>query len=299
MFRIILVAVLLVSMNVSFSHSFSPLANRRRETLPFAQSDASWSLLNLASENASTEGAAPKSSIDDKGSRGSSTLTLTGKLCLSTKPLPSCAPEKNLQFLQTPEIRNMLVTSGGERTVEELELTPKLLSEWKTACDTVGSKYPDSDDVILSITTPGIAFPGLTITSRSKIGAKFILEKEPYKSYYEFTGVADETTVEGLKPAVWIYNMLTGAGKKDEKSRTSISSLSRFSCEKTVDDTVLFKTDVFLSVGIKFPAILLRIIPTSKEKAEESGGQAIVKAIEKDVVKALSGIEEAYRKILE
>lgn len=284
----ILVAALLVSLNCSFSHSFLTLANCRRERFPFAQSDASWSLLNLASENASTEGAARES-----------TLVLTGKLCLSTKPLPSCTPTQILQFLQTPENRNMLLTSGGERPAEELELTPKLLSQWKTACDTVGSKYPDSDDVILSIITPGINFPGLKITSRSKIGTKFILESEPYKSYYEFTGVADETSVEGLKPVVWIYNMLTGAGQKDEKSRTSISSLTRFSCEKTGDQTVVFKTDVFLSVCIKFPAILLKIIPTNKEKAEETGGKAIVKAIEKDVIKALSGIEKAYQKMLE
>jgi hypothetical protein len=300
MFRIILGAVLLVSLNVSFSHSLLPLVNCKRERFPFAQSDASWSLLNSASENASTEGEAPESSIDDEGApQGSSTLTFAGKLCLSTKPLPSSTPEKILRFLQTPEHRNMLMTSGGERPVEELELTPTLLSEWKTACDTVGAKHPNSDDVIVSIITPGIHFPGLKITSRAKIGTKFILESEPYKSYYEFTGVADETTAEGLKPVVWIYNTLTGAGKKDEKLRRSFNSLSRFSCEKTGDDTVVFKTDVFLSVGIEFPAILLKILPTNKEKAEKTGGQAIVKALEKDVAKALSKIEEKYQKMLE
>jgi hypothetical protein len=302
MFRMILVAVLLLCLNVSFSHSFLPLANLKRERLSFAQSDASWSLLKLASEDASTaeKDVAPESRIEDEGARGSTTtLTLVGKLCLSTKPLPSCTPEKILQFLQTPEYRNMLLTSGGERPVEELELTPNLLSEWKTACDKVGAKHPDSDDVILSIKTPGIDFPGLKITSLAKIGTKFILESEPFKSYYEFTGIADETTAEGLKPVVWIYNTLTGAGKKDEKSRTSFSSLSRFSCEKTGDDTIVFKSDVFLSVGIKFPSILLKILPTNKEKAEVTGGQAIVKALEKDLTKALSGIEEAYQKMLD
>lgn len=275
-----------------FSHSFLSLAKCKRERFPFAQSDASWSLLNLASENASRKGAAPESSTDDEG-----TLTFAGKLCSSTKPLPSCTPEKILQFLQTPENRNMLLTSGGEKPVEELELTPKLLSEWKIACDTVGATYPNSDDIILSVKTPGIQFPGLKITSIAKIGTKFILESEPYNSYYEFTGVASEDIAEGLKPAVWIYNQLTGAGKKDEKSRTSFSSLSRFSCVKMGDDTVVFKSDVSLSVGIKFPAILLKIIP-NKEKAEENGGQAIVKTIETGMTKAMSGIEEAYQKML-
>jgi hypothetical protein len=236
------------------------------------------------------------STEEDEPSKGSVTLNLKGETSVKTKPLQPSAPEKLFEFLRLDEHRNLLVTAGGTRPKEVVEPTPELLEQWKKACDVVGSSYPSGNDEILKVKTGGVSFPGLTVTSIANIGSKFLVDPESAKPFYEFTLVGDEQIVTGLAPIVWIFNQLTGAGKKDGKEGTSTSSLSRVTYEQSDDDKIVFKIDSSLRVDVKFPAILLKILPTSKEQTEATGGSSLVKALEKDVVKSMSALESAYEK---
>ena len=110
------------------------------------------------------------------------------------------------------------------------------------------------------------------------------------------TLIGEERTVKGLPPVVWIFNKLTGAGTSGGEGGSTTKSLTTVRYEITDDSKVVFQTDSFLSVTVKFPAVLLKILPTNKEKAEERGGKAITKAIRKDLEDSMKAFEEAYLK---
>ena len=50
-----------------------------------------------------------------------------------------------------------------------------------------------------------------------------------------------------------------------------------------------------LDIAVQFPKILLKILPVSKEKAEEQGSNSILKTLDKDTGASLKRIEEYFR----
>jgi len=230
--------------------------------------------------------------------KGTTKLELKGVVEVSSNPLSGLSSEKMTSFFESKELRNMLVTAGGKRPCEELPATEDILEQWKEACETVGAQVPGESDCALSVKTGGIDFPGLHLVSKANIGAKFIQEPSPR---YEFVLIGDEQSVKGLPPVVWVYNKLTGSGDDGEKSEssTSTSSLTTIAYDETEDGKTIIKSNASLSVAVNFPSILLKILPTNKEKAEETGGKALCKTLEKDVVASLEAVEKAYMKCVD
>ena len=227
----------------------------------------------------------------EKGTR----LEFKGDIEVVSDPLPSLPDDEMTAFFETPESRNLLATAGGKRSCEEISPTDDLLEEWKIACDIVGGQYPDESDSVLSVTTGGIDFPGLHVVSKANIGVKFIQEPSPR---YEFVLIGDERTVKGLPPVKWIFKKLTGSGG-DESSSTSTKSLSIVSYDRTDDGkTTTITTKSSISIELSFPTVLLKILPTSKEKTEKTGGKAISSTVEKDVQEAMKAFQEEYMKVL-
>jgi hypothetical protein len=219
-------------------------------------------------------------------------LDFKGVFQVTSNPLPSLPDDKMTSFFENPTYWNLLVTAGGERPCEEISATESLLEDWKKACDVVGAQYPADNDVILSVITGGIDFPGLHLKNKAQIGVKLLQEPSPR---YEFTLIGDERTVTGLAPVVWMFNKLTGAGAGDKNSdNTTTSSLSVISFEQGEDGKTTITADANISVTVKFPSALLKILPTNKEKAEETGGKAITKAVEKDLQASMKAFEEEY-----
>lgn len=235
--------------------------------------------------------------IADAATSKGTKLEFKGDIEVNSSAMPSLPGDKMTSFFENTENRNLLVTAGGKRPCEELSMTADLLQEWKEACDSVGAQHPDESDVVLSIKTGGIDFPGLHLVSLAKIGVKLIREPSPR---YEFVLIGDEQTVTGLPPVVWIYNKLTGSGDDGEKSSSaSSSSLSVISYDETEDGKTIIKSKASLSVEVNFPTILLKILPTNKEKAEETGGKALCKTVEKDVQASMDAFEKMYLKSLD
>ena len=235
--------------------------------------------------------------IADAATGKGTKLELKGDIEVNSSAMPSLPGDKMTSVFENTENRNLLVTAGGKRPCEELSMTADLLQDWKDACDSVGAQQPDESDVVLSIKTGGIDFPGLHLVSLAKIGVKLIQEPSPR---YEFVLIGDEQTITGLPPVVWIYNKLTGSGDDGEKSSSaSSSSLSVISYDETEDGKTIIKSKASLSVEVNFPTILLKILPTNKEKAEETGGKAICKTLEKDVQASIDAFEKMYLKCLD
>jgi hypothetical protein len=223
------------------------------------------------------------------------TLTFRGELTLNSNPGKAVDIEKIIEFFQNPEHRNLLVTAGGSRPASELSVTGELFNEWKKAASKVGATAPvgGAGEALLIVETGGIRFPGLTVISNAILGSKtFVLNHTPM---YEFVLIKDEQSVEGLPPVVWIYKQLTGSGNKESASETSARSLRKVTVD--VDEAgkeLKFKSVSSLEVAIKIPSLLLRILPVSKEKAEEQGSAAVLKAVEVDASKGIAKFKEAY-----
>lgn len=190
----------------------------------------------------------------------------------------------------------LLISAGGKRAYSSLKVTDELRSQYKQQCETV--KVTPSDDFeVVSVITGSISFPGLALTSCAKIGVQASSENK-----YEFVFIGDTREVKGSPPIVWIYNKLTGSGGTDDNNSSSdgsnagpksLTSVTYRISEK--NNTVVFQTETFLEIMVSFPALLMKILPTNKEKAEEQGASAIKKTLEKDVIASMKAFEEAYK----
>mmetsp|Transcript_49262 Transcript_49262/g.119407 ORF Transcript_49262/g.119407 Transcript_49262/m.119407 type:complete len:373 (+) Transcript_49262:370-1488(+) len=238
-------------------------------------------------------------------------LTFRGEVSFDSKELP-LHPEKPEMFLsrffKTPESRNLLVTGGGERPCTELELTPELFDDWTTKCEALGASPPTQDDSVISITTPGLSFPGLKVRNIAMVGSKFVDMAKPPR--HEFVLLSNESEASGLPPVVWLYNKLTGNSKGEStaavmdgdgstpnKSSTDIKSLSTVSYQKK-NDRVVFTTNASLSIGMKFPKLLMKALG-DKSKAEQVGAKSIRKTLDKDVAQSMTAFEKAYLSFLD
>jgi hypothetical protein len=86
---------------------------------------------------------------------------------------------------------------------------------------------------------------------------------------------------------------------QNDKEEQSVSSFSRFYTKIINDDedesSVVFAIDSSLDIAVKFPSLLLKILPVSKEKAEEQGSASVAKTLMNDTGAALQRISDSYR----
>ncbi|CAJ1930411.1 unnamed protein product [Cylindrotheca closterium] len=223
------------------------------------------------------------STEDDNGE--TATLVLDGGTAVSTGPLPFVSDEFLASFVQDTSNRNLLASAGGDRPLEEIQLTSDLLKTWQDACKELGlQKIPYETDSVIKVRTSGINFPGLQLESTASIGIMGDATNE--NQVYEFVLIQDENRVKGLPPIVWIFNKLTGSDGKGNGNNQSTSSRTTLVYKKISESAFFFTIKSRLVVNVKFPAFLLKILPTNKEKAEETGS--------KDVNLALKAFEKAY-----
>jgi hypothetical protein len=218
-------------------------------------------------------------------------LILKGEISAKSASLPIVCEERLLKFFRTPSFRNLLVSGGGQRPVENLPLTETLLDDWTEKCKALGAALPDKDDSVLAVESRSIEFPGLKVTSTATVGVKYVDQDPPR---HEFVLLGTQEEAKGLPPVVWIYKKLTGADqKKQGKDSSDAKSLSTVSCE-TNNGNVVFRTKSFLQIGITFPKVLLKILPGDKATIEEKASSSVQKTLEKDVVQSLKAYESAY-----
>jgi hypothetical protein len=222
-------------------------------------------------------------------------LILKGAITTHSESLAVVSKDQLTKFFRNPLHRNLLVSGGGERPVQEVEITEDLLENWKAQCLSHGVDPPDCNDSILSVVSRGIEFPGLRVKSTANVGVKFVENETAPR--HEFVLLGTKEKASGLPPVVWIYNKLTGADKKDgEGDNSNAKSLSTVTYEATSDGKIKFRTKAFLQIGITFPKVLLKILPGDKATIEEKASSSIEKTLKKDVVQSMKAYEQAYSK---
>lgn len=236
--------------------------------------------------------------LSDKDTKESTTsLQFVGSFTHKSEPAPLPGNGKYINdfFSQKEKSRVLLEGSGGNLVAPIENPTSVIRQRWEKEAKFMGSAPPSSDDNMYMVTTTGVKFPGIKMNSIATIGTKLILSGD-YPEY-QATMAMDETKPEGLRPLVWIVNKLTGASKEKSAEDQTTHAFTRVSAEVS-NGEVIFKAESNLMVDLKFPSFLLKILPVSKEKAEEQGSEALLKALEKDVVPAINNFREEYIKYL-
>jgi hypothetical protein len=235
--------------------------------------------------------------VDEKTKKDSSAcLNLVGFASFESDPAPLATPEKVLEFFQLDLNRNCLVNGGNNKACIATSPSPELLQLWREKAALNGGAEPNENDVLLQVNTGGMNMPGITIASVAVIGCKLLSDSNSFP-VFEFVLVDDEQQVEGAKPIVWIFNQLTGASKKggEAKKGDGPLSITRVSAKLSSDhEGIVFFSEGYIKISVKFPSVLLKILPVSKEKAEEQGSTAIQKVIEKDGQAGLFAFRDSF-----
>lgn len=229
--------------------------------------------------------------------RATETLTFIADYTGTTESFTEGTTKEDLSdFLLKPDTRDIFLTAGGTRQVTELDMTPQFKEFWQEACQEFSSSaLPNDNDKLLSVDSV-TKFPGLKLTVTTANGFKEIYSGDSFQGL-ELLLVAERQESKGAPPIVWLHNKLTGHGDREEgvfysteqtKARSWIAPTSH-------DNGVALTFDVRLQIKVEFPAILLKLLPMSKEKSEEQGAAAIVKTIKKDVD---SSLQQAYEKFI-
>lgn len=257
--------------------------------------------------------AAPSPVTERQKSKKMTSLHFKGEKVYKSEPVPimHSHPSDLPSFLAKNEVRSMLLNGERENSIELIpndKVTEKTLDLWMKQCQIVGGVYPSMpEDAVFKVNTGAMNFSGLKIHSNSLIGVKFLEESENDPNCgnpeYQLVFIKDDPVAEGPKLLVWIYNQLTGKNKQndeddgDNEKEQTIRAFSRFSYEATPDGkSLVFALESTLEVIVKFPSLLLKIIPVSKEKAEEQGSASVLKVMGKDIEAVLPKVREYYVK---
>lgn len=299
----------------SFLHVIAFTSPKRSYHYPSLQRSRKEHTLSLSNTNEYDE-------IEiEKASSKSTTVRFSGRLKISTAPVS--LPKNNKQIISFfKENRNLLLSKEGNIQVISSP-TESDMNNWKIKNDLrfqssnndngvsgVSALRMDDDafatkDEIVQVETM-IKFPGLKTIAASILGARLVTvdDSTDYDDNdtaitfpeYQFTLLNSCNKAEGLPPAVWIYNLLTGNNKKTSNKNDMTSSYTTVKLERTNNDEYVFTSKSSLEVKINFPSTLLKMLPFSTDTLEERGSVAMQKALEKEVGPNLERFRDVYVK---
>jgi hypothetical protein len=154
---------------------------------------------------------------------------------------------------------------------------------------------PNENDVAVATNTDA-QFPGFTMVTTVLNGCKR-LEDSNGMPVYEFCLIGDRKRIVGSPPVVWLVRKLTGHSKKDESDTFQLSETKATSTISIVNhgkSSCAFQLDLQFKTTVKFPKMLLRLLPASKSKVEERGTQSVTKAILKDAGGAVQAVRDNW-----
>jgi hypothetical protein len=227
-------------------------------------------------------------------------LTFRVELSVSSDPLPAETSTEQIKiFLGDMETRKIMLSAGKSREVQQVSMSPELERLWRELCQQEygEANLPGSPDDCILATDTITRLPGIQLINKIYNGVKTKTDDAGIPQY-TFLMIGEKQSVSGPAPLVWIFNKLTGADKKKDPSlRPSGVAKSDVAIIKNDDGTLALRCDVTLKITVTFPAVLLKILPTSKEKAEASASASIGKGLQKEVEKSAKSLYDAFLKI--
>eukprot|EP00565_Helicotheca_tamesis_P004701 CAMPEP_0185733678 /NCGR_PEP_ID=MMETSP1171-20130828/20285_1 /TAXON_ID=374046 /ORGANISM="Helicotheca tamensis, Strain CCMP826" /LENGTH=219 /DNA_ID=CAMNT_0028403463 /DNA_START=276 /DNA_END=935 /DNA_ORIENTATION=+ len=211
------------------------------------------------------------------------------------------------EFFSSEEFRQKLLKGSIEKLGEP---TAEQLRKWSEEALRMGAATPSKKDQVIRLEIPGVVFPGIKIIPTSIMGTKLILPSlvkrlvSPYAEH-QFVEIGSELRAEGPKQLVNLFHRMVGSNQKDDSegggSRDASSSTSTHLFSRVVVEPasngkgdIIFMNHAKLEIEIKFPSLLLRLIPFSTKRIEKMNSSILQKAFEKDVPEALEGYRKEY-----
>jgi hypothetical protein len=226
-------------------------------------------------------------------------MTFRSQFATESQTLPVCdLPLK--EFFENPRH----LSFGKSLPSKIIPHTPELLEQWTAACRRVGATLPRTDngnslEVILSVRTAGLSFPGLKLEWSALIGVRLAEKCEADDlPELEFVLIRDETSANGVKPLVWAYNKLNKGAKNESASSRKTNFLTRFGFYRSEGDAIVLRCKGNMEMSFRVPAVTRRLVGSDtagKAKTEKRVSDLITQQIEKDVVKSVSHWEENFR----
>lgn len=177
------------------------------------------------------------------------------------------------------------------------------------------SKNRNVDILELLIKTPFLVF---SINSSTLVGVimtkdgekeEVFVDNKLHSPEYQFLLLAEDFEADGPPPLVWIFNQLTGRGRKERLEaelpndphtihtylRVWASDAKSYSGDIKAD-RIVFKASCRTEININFPSILLKILPVPKEVIEKQGNKVLMFSMERDLVPGVDEFREAFIK---
>ena len=230
-------------------------------------------------------------------------------------------------FFRNNKYRNILLIGSNNLRVQKpttlLQSKPRALFDscWKKEANHFKSYGIDQssarhvDLLELLIKTPFLVF---TIKASTLVGViltkdgekeEIFVENKKHSPEYQFLLLAEDFQADGPPPLVWIFNQLTGRGSKKKLEpklpndphlihtylRVWASDAKSYSGYINTD-RIVFKACCRTEINIKFPAILLNILPVPKEVIEKQGNKVLMFSMERDIVPGVNEFRQAYIK---
>ncbi len=220
------------------------------------------------------------------------TLQFGVSCCESSEPLPGTRQEVERFFHSTACLDHFL-SAGGTKPCRHLDFDDTLRDLWNVACEQDAEiRLPQDGDTVIA-TTNSLQFPGMLMENTVYSGIPADSQKTTAKSnQMNFFLIAEEQTLVGARPVVWLYHKLTGgppaaAGPHPPKAH------ARSKLVLTNNQTIVIEASV--QITVEFPSTLLKLLPMSKEKVQEQGSASVSKTVVKDIAKSVETIGQAYQ----
>lgn len=240
-----------------------------------------------------------------KPSTKKASLKLQGDVTLRSDSLPeTVVPSQVARVWREKDI--LLAFANGGSAPEEVPVTSEWESAWRKYCnlwygDAYLPRQGDGDKLFSSSTWTKL--PGLSLCTTVWTGVKLLPNTRNQKiPAYCFVVIGQKQTATGLPPIVWMFHQIMGTKPKKGESVPVESMVPTGPCksvfsveERKEDGRLCFRLDSSFQFDIKFPAVLIKLMPTSKAKAEKQASAALSKTISKA---GKIAIENGYRAFL-
>lgn len=236
-------------------------------------------------------------------------MVFGGSVERSSDPLPEDATREQVsRFLRDEKRANLglIASAGGARETREVPRTEELDGLWKECClDTYGAENLPAPDDPIFVTNTTSRFPGLRLTTTVYNGIKTFDETEAAADdgippRFVLNMIAETQAPTGFPPFVWAFHKLMGFCEPEGSLRPCGRVQSVLSVvEDDGDDRrrrrrMALRMDVSVRIEVEFPAVLVRILPMRKDKAEAVASSSIMKSVSRDVKTAVAGMQKAF-----
>lgn len=219
--------------------------------------------------------------------------------------------EENLfHFLGDERIQHMLLSGGKNSTIQKVtidEFSSDIVSKWYEQADFVKAEQPDpSTDSVVIVTPPGVELVTVKVIPTTTIGTKILSKSYDSDSNlpeFQATLIEDEPRAVGPRFFVWLFNKVVYGGNPDDllnkkENRRNESALLKLYIDpiEVNEDNVsfCFVAESYMRLEFLFPKLLLRFFPLKKEKSEQLCTDAILKALETNMIPAMESFCEEF-----